>query len=79
MMPSNPGFDARAGSALTATAYQREAVRLLLWLQYECLGKSLSQMIVDDCGNFMAFLQNIPSKWISRVDTKPGETRLGAI
>ena len=63
---------ARAGSELTATAYRREAIRLLLWLQYECSGKSLAQMNVDDCGNFMAFLQAIPSKWISRVRAKPG-------
>ena len=63
---------ARAGSELTATTYRREAMRLLLWLQYECLGKTLSQMNVDDCGNYMAFLQNIPAKWISRVRAKPG-------
>lgn len=63
---------ARAGSMLTATAYRREAMRLMLWLQYECLGKTLSQMSVDDCGNYMAFLQNIPAKWISRVRAKPG-------
>ncbi|MCC7545340.1 MAG: tyrosine-type recombinase/integrase, partial [Aquabacterium sp.] len=63
---------ARAGSELTATTYRREAMRLLIWLQYECLGKTLSQMNVDDCGNYMAFLQNIPAKWISRVRAKPG-------
>jgi site-specific recombinase XerD len=63
---------ARAGSQLTATAYRREAMRLLLWLQYECSGKTLSKMNVDDCGNFMAFLQNIPGKWISRAHAKPG-------
>ena len=63
---------ARAGSQLTATAYRREAMRLLLWLQYECSGKTLSKMNVDDCGNFMAFLQNIQAKWISRVHAKPG-------
>ncbi len=63
---------ARAGSMLTATAYRREAMRLLLWLQNECLGKTLSQMNVDDCGNYMAFLQAIPAKWISRVHAKPG-------
>ena len=63
---------ARAGSMLTATAYRREAMRLLLWLQYECVGKTLSHMNVDDCGNYMAFLQAIPAKWISRVRAKPG-------
>ncbi len=29
-------------------------------------------MNVDDCGNYMAFLQNIPTKWISRARAKPG-------
>jgi len=65
-------INARAGSTLTATSYRREAIRLLLWLQYECLDKSLSQMTVDDCSNYMAFLQNIPKKWISRARAKPG-------
>lgn len=63
---------ARVGSKHTATAYRREAMRLLLWLQYECMGKTLAQMNVDDCGNYMAFLQNIPARWISRVHAKPG-------
>jgi site-specific recombinase XerD len=63
---------ARAGSELTATAYRREAMRLLLWLQYECHGKTLVKMNIDDCGNFMAFLQNIPANWISRMRAKPG-------
>ncbi len=65
-------ISARAGSTLTATSYRREAIRLLLWLQYECLDKGLAQMNVDDCGNYMAFLQNIPIKWISRARAKPG-------
>ena len=65
-------ISARAGSKLTATAYRREALRLLLWLQYECPDKCLSQMNVDDCGNFMAFLQHIPARWISRARAKPG-------
>ena len=63
---------ARAGSTLTATVYRREARRLLLWLQHECQDKSFSQMNVDDCGNFMAFLQNIPAAWISRARARPG-------
>jgi len=29
---------ARAGSELIATVYRREAMGLLLWLQYECQG-----------------------------------------
>ena len=65
-------IQARAGSTATATLYQREAHRLLLWLQYECRGATLVQMRVEDCGAFMAFLQNIPPRWISRVRAAPG-------
>jgi integrase len=63
---------ARAGSVATAKAYQREATRLLLWLQYECRGATLTQMSVADCSDFMAFLQNIPPAWISRERAAPG-------
>ncbi len=63
---------ARAGSDLTAIAYRREAMRLMLWLQYEAGAKTFRQMDVNDCGDYMAFLQNIPDKWISRVRAKPG-------
>ena len=73
---------ARAGSQATARVYQREAHRLLLWLQYEgpdCPesaqggGRALAQMQVADCTAFMAFLQHIPPRWISRVRAAPGE------
>lgn len=63
--------NARAGSIATAKSYKKEAGRLLLWLQYECTGKTLSGMDVNDCGNYMAFLQNIPQRWISRVRAAP--------
>jgi integrase len=63
---------ARAGSVATAKCYQREASRLLLWLQYECGGTTLGQMSINLCGDYMAFLQNIPAKWISREHAKPG-------
>ena len=63
---------ARAGSVATAKSYQREATRLLLWLQYECGGATLAQMTINLCGDYMAFLQNIPAKWISREHAKPG-------
>ena len=67
---------ARAGSLATATLYQREAHRLLLWLQYERgeggRGATLAQMTVADCGAFMAFLQYIPPRWISRACAAPG-------
>jgi integrase len=71
-------IQARAGSAATAKVYQREAHRLLLWLQYERgeggQGAALAQMRVADCGAFMAFLQNIPPRWISRARAAPGQS-----
>lgn len=63
---------ARAGSELTVTAYRREARRLMLWLQYECGNKTFATMSVNDCGDYMAFLQNVPQHWISRERAKPG-------
>ena len=65
-------IQARANSTATATLYQRDAHRLLLWLQYECRSATLAQMSVADCGAFMAFLQHIPPRWISRVRAAPG-------
>jgi site-specific recombinase XerD len=65
-------IQARVGSTATATLYQRDAHRLLLWLQYECRGATLAQMSVANCGAFMAFLQNIPPRWISRARAAPG-------
>jgi len=64
---------ARAGSFATARVYQREATRLLLWLEREAGGKRLRQMNVADCRAFMAFLQHIPPEWISRARAAPGE------
>ena len=66
-------IQARAGSLATVRVYQREAHRLLLWLQYERAGTTLAQMGVADCGAFMAFLQNIPPRWISRARAAPGQ------
>jgi site-specific recombinase XerD len=66
-------IQARAGSAATAKSYQREARRLLLWLQYERSGRTLAAMQIEDCSAFMAFLQNIPSHWISRARAMPFE------
>nr|WP_255493950.1 tyrosine-type recombinase/integrase [Polaromonas sp. E3S] len=63
---------ARAGALATGKSYRREASRLLLWLQYERLGKPLSSMRVEDCMDYMAFLQNIPERWISRERAAPG-------
>jgi integrase len=66
-------IQARAGSLATVRVYQREAHRLLLWLQYERRGTTLAQMSVADCGAFMTFLQNIPPRWISRARAAPGQ------
>jgi len=63
---------ARAGSLATVKVYQREAHRLLLWLQYERAGSTLASMTVPDCTAFMAFLQKIPPCWISRARAAPG-------
>ena len=65
-------IQARAGAVGTAKVYQREASRLLLWLQYEGRGATLAQMSVGHCGDFMAFLQHIPAQWISRERASPG-------
>ena len=71
-------IQARAGSLATLRVYQREVHRLLLWLQYERgvggQGATLAQMTVADCGAFMAFLENIPPRWISRARAAPGQS-----
>jgi integrase len=66
-------IQARAGALPTAKVYRREAHRLMLWLQYERWGKTLAQMQIEDCRDYMAFLQNIPAKWISRTHAAPGQ------
>ena len=63
---------ARAGSTATAKAYQREATRLLLWLQHE-RQRRLAQMDIEDCTAYMAFLQHVPERWISRERARPGQ------
>lgn len=60
---------ARAGSDKTATTYKRESTRLLLWLKE----KSLRSMKVEDCLDYMTFLQHIPDGWISKRHSKPLE------
>ena len=65
-------ISARAGSTATAKAYRREATRLLLWLQHE-RQRTLTQMDVADCTAYMAFLQHIPARWISRDRATPGQ------
>ena len=65
-------ISARAGSTATAKAYRREATRLLLWLQHE-RQRTMTQMDVADCTAYMAFLQHIPARWISRDRATPGK------
>jgi site-specific recombinase XerD len=62
---------ARAGSDATRKSYAREANRLLLWLQYERMGKRLKNMQINDCRDYMAFLQCTPQRWISRDRAAP--------
>jgi site-specific recombinase XerD len=66
-------INARAGSAVTAKSYRREARRLVLWLHHECRAATFGQMSIEDCRAYMTFLQNIPTHWISRVRAMPGE------
>jgi site-specific recombinase XerD len=65
-------ISARAGSRLTATAYRRDALRLMLWLQYECAWTRLDQMTPEHCRRFMTFLQHLPTGWQSRTRAAPG-------
>ena len=72
LAPQFAWIAARAGPVLDATAYRREAMRLLLWLQYQAGCKTFARRDVNDCGDCMALLQNIPAPWISRVRAQPG-------
>ena len=63
---------AKAGSAATVKAYTRESTRLLLWLGHERGSTSFGQMTLLDCRDYMAFLQHIPTHWMSRARAQPG-------
>ncbi|MCO5975260.1 tyrosine-type recombinase/integrase [Ideonella oryzae] len=56
---------ARAGTAPTAKSYRREALRLLLWLRHE-RAKGFADVQVEDCLDYMSFLEHLPPAWISR-------------
>jgi integrase len=56
---------ARAGSVLTARAYEREADRFILWIVLERC-KALSDAGAEDCRAYMDFLAAVPLGWISR-------------
>ena len=68
---SRSWINARAGSKKTAVVYMREATRLLLWLQRERPSTTYATIQVEDCLDYMAFLQNIPVGWISRRKAAP--------
>lgn len=59
---------ARATSPATKKAYAKEAERFILWCVLE-RSKALSDVGVDDCRAYMAFLANVPNRWISRDNT----------
>ena len=56
---------ARAGSVLTAKAYEREADRFILWCVLE-RRKALSSAVAEDCRAYIDFLADVPASWISR-------------
>jgi site-specific recombinase XerD len=63
---------AAAGSMATVKSYQREARRLMLWMQMERAGKGLATFRLDDAQAYRAFLAYIPEPWISRAKAAPG-------
>lgn len=62
--------DARAGSERTRVAYLREGERFLLWCLLE-QGRALTDATVEDCRAYMAFLADLPARWISRKKVAP--------
>jgi integrase len=54
---------ARAGSALTAKQYEREAERFVLWCILE-RSKALSDATAEDCRAYMDFLADVPAHWV---------------
>lgn len=61
---------ARAGSAATARAYRREALRLALWAAVE-RRRPLAALGPQDGLAYAAFLEQVPEHWISRRRAKP--------
>lgn len=61
----------KTGSKTTALVYLREAIRLMLWLKYERRGKQFSDMDITDCYAYLTFLQNIPTRWLSKQHKAP--------
>lgn len=61
---------ARTESVATERIYRREAVRFALFCEME-RGVVLSGAGVEDCSAYVDFLNNIPSRWISRRRAPP--------
>lgn len=54
-----------ARAPLTVKAYEREAQRFHAWCRLE-RGRALSDVSADDCTAYLAFLADVPDRWISR-------------
>jgi len=61
---------ARSNSPATSLAYRREVDRFMLWCLNE-RSKALSDVRVEDCRAYMAFLGDVPAAWISRAKVAP--------
>ncbi len=61
----------KAGAKTTGIVYLREVIRLLLWLKYERREKRFSDMNLEDCSAYLSFLQNIPTRWMSKQQKPP--------
>ncbi len=64
---------ARANSEATHKVYAREVGRFLVWLRFERPGVTPATLSVQDAAAFIAFLREIPAKYISRRKATPGE------
>jgi integrase len=64
---------ARSGSAATARQYRREAERFVLWIVVE-RRRALSDASVEDCSAYLAFLADVPARWITRRKVRRFET-----
>lgn len=58
--------NAVTNSEATIKSYEREGGRFLAWLAVERDGKQLINLSSRDCTAYLAFLQNIPDRYISR-------------
>ncbi len=63
-------LSARSNSPATSLAYRREVDRFMLWCLNE-RSKALSDVRVEDCRAYMAFIADVPPSWISRAKVAP--------